>query len=75
MLHRPNNAILEPAHPAIADTLCAVGREFADTAEPIYDAIVDPRVELAACFLFMLGCLLFSVVAPYLPAFGRAIAP
>lgn len=28
---------LEPAHPWIADALCALGRNFADSAEPIVE--------------------------------------
>lgn len=33
--------LLAPAHPAIADALCATGKWFADHAEPIYIALCN----------------------------------
>jgi hypothetical protein len=91
MSPRPFNALLEapftygssskplpathPAHPYVADALCAVGRVVADTAEPAVDALVDPRVEITAITAFAVGCWLFAYVAPHLAAFGWLVTP
>jgi hypothetical protein len=63
----------EPACPYVADALAAAGRVVADAAEPVVDAIVDPRVEAAALIGFALYCWLIAYALPYVQALVRMI--
>ena len=54
---RPNNAIVEAAHPKAADLLCSIGKNFSDTVEPAAHSIVDHWVSLAVLFVTACGLL------------------
>lgn len=66
---------IEAAHPLVAGFLADVAHNFANAAELEFEQLTDWRVELAAAVLFGIGCMVFSFVAPYLPALGRLVAP
>ena len=66
----------EPAHPYIADALCAVGRAVADTAQADLDApLTSWQNELAAGVIFGGIFTALWIAAPWLEAFGRVVAP
>lgn len=63
-------AHFEPAHPLVADALCATGRFVADHAEPVVESLVDWRQD--AFWVAVIAFVLW-VVVPNLPAIAAVL--
>ncbi len=58
---RPNNAIVEAAHPVIAGLLTSAASAFADAVEPPVHSALDHWVSIS--ILFAVSCALFYASA------------